>query len=204
MSLSTGQPVPLVGVDGPLQFGDLVLLTAGPLLATGTGIPAGGYNYVNPLAPSNGQPLPENVILRGPEIAQTIVELTQMNVAIAIEAAARPYVALVDLHGLFQTLHQDGLVLGGTQYTTDFITGGLFSLDGIHPNDLAHAVIANTLIDAVNARFGASIQRVNPTDWATPTASAASPVGPDGKPMPRIDDLSERLPKPIPPFVTLH
>lgn len=203
VSLSTGQPVPLVGVDGPLQFGDLVLFTASTLIATtGTGIPAGGYNYLNPSVPSNGQPLPENYILRGPEIGQTLIEVTQMNLAIAAEAANRPYVAVVDLHGLLETLRIDGLTLGGTHYTTDYITGGLFSLDGAHPNDLAHAVICNALIDALNARFGASIRRVNPIDWSTPSASAARPAFPDGPALPaRIDGLTDRLPRPVPDHV---
>lgn len=205
VSLSTGQPVPLVGADGPLQFGDLVLLNASSLIATGTGIPAGGYNYLNPSVPSNGSPLPENYILRGAEIAQTRTEVQEMNLLIASAAATRPYVALVDLHALYDAITTTGLVIGGTPYTSDFITGGLFSLDGIHPNDLAHAVIANALIDALNARFGASIQRVNPLDWATANASRARPALPPNRPLPvLIDGWDGLLPKPVPDYVRLR
>lgn len=207
VSLTTGQPLPLVGVDGPLQAGDLVLLSASTTIATtGTGIPAGGYNYLNPSVPSNGQPLAENYILRGAEVTQTQTEIAEMNAAIAAQVAARPWVAMVDLHALYQDIGTNGIVLGGTRYTTDFITGGIFSLDGVHPNDLAHAVIANAVIDAVNARFGASIRRANPLEWATPSSSAARPAFPDRRAYPRFEpaeDLMERLPKPIPPHVRL-
>src|SRR5262249_35024959 len=50
VSTTNGSPLPLVGVAGSLQLGDLVLLTAGPLLKNGFGFPTGGFNYVNPAA----------------------------------------------------------------------------------------------------------------------------------------------------------
>jgi hypothetical protein len=199
VSLTTGQPLPLVGVAGPLQPGDLVLLSASSTIATtGTGIPAGGYNYLNPSVPSNGQPLTENFILRSAEIPPTLIEVDEINTAIQTEVAARPYVALVDVNQLFRDIHNSGLTLGGTRYTSEFITGGIFSLDGIHPNDLAHALIANTLIDAVNLRFGASIRRVNPLEWASASSAAARPAFPEGRVYPRIEGLEVVLPKPIP------
>lgn len=199
VSLTTGQPLPLVGANGALQPGDLVLLSASSTIATtGTGIPAGGYNYLNPSVPSNGQPLPENFILRNAEIPPTLVEVDEINTAIQAEVAARPYVALVNLNQLYRDLHNSGLTLGGTRYTTEFITGGIFSLDGIHPNDLAQAVIANALIDAVNLRFGAAIRRVNPLEWASASSSKARPAFPDGRVYPRIEGLEDVLPKPIP------
>lgn len=201
VNATTGAPLPLVGASGPLQQGDFVLLTASTTIATtGTGIPAGGINYLNPSVPSNGQPLPENFILRAAEAAQTRTEVGLMNAALAAEVAARPYVALVDLNGILNTIAANGLRIGGNLYTTDFITGGLFSLDGVHPNDLAHAVICNALIDAVNARFAAGIPHLNVLDWATPSSSAVQPAFPgEGRALPvRIDGLEERLPGPGP------
>jgi hypothetical protein len=204
VDLANGQPLPLLGVDGALQVGDLVLLSAaGTIATTGTGIPVNGYNYLNPSVPGNDQPLAESYILRSAEIAQTQVEIGEMNAGIAAQVAARSYVALVDLHALYQDLGTNGLALGGTRYTTEFVTGGLFSLDGVHPNDLAHAVIANALVDAVNARFGAAIRHANPLDWATASSSAAKPAFPEGRAYPRIEGLMERLPRPIPPYVQL-
>ena len=175
LSATTRVPLALVGAAGPLQQGDFVLLTASTLIATtGTGIPAGGINYLDSTVVSNGQPLPESLILRAAEAAQTRAEVSKMNAALESEAAARPYIAIVDLNGLLNSIAADGLQLGGNLYTTAYITGGLFSLDGVHPNDLAHAVICNKLIDAVNSRFGAAIPRLNELEWATPSSSSGA------------------------------
>lgn len=174
VSTTSNLPVPLVGADGALQIGDYVLLTAGPLIATGTGIPAGGYNFVNPAAGSNGQPLPEFLILRAAEVSAARSEIEKMN-AVADSVARRPFVTRVDLAGLLKDISTNGYPIDGILYTSDFVTGGLFSLDGVHPNDLGYAILANEMIDAVNSRFGSSVPRVNPAQFATPSASRAQP-----------------------------
>ena len=174
-STTTGALLPLVGTGGPLQLGDLVLLSAGSLIATGTGIPAGGLNFVNPAAPSNGQPLPESLILRAPEVAATRTEIAKMNDAVS-SVSTRPFVTKVDLADLLADISTNGVRIGGNLYTSAFVTGGLFSLDGVHPNDLGYALMANQLIDAVNVRFGSRVPRVNPAEFASPNASRARPA----------------------------
>ncbi len=187
VSLTTGQPVALVGPGStPLSAGDFVLLTAGPYLAQGIGIPVGAYNYVNPAAPGNGQSLPDSVILSVPEASAAITEVTEMNAHLDT-LTQRPFVAKVDFHGLLNTVAASGYRLGANTFTLDFITGGLFSLDGVHPNDLAHAVVANLMIDAVNARFGSGVPRLNPSEFASPNASRALPApGHEGLPRPML------------------
>ena len=197
VNTTTGATVPLVGVNGPLQPGDLVLLSAGPVIATGTGIPAGGYNYVNPPAGSNGQPLPENLILRDAEVTDTRTVIGQLN-AVVDSVSARPFVAKVDLHGLLATIASSGVSIGGNLYTDDFVTGGLFSLDGVHPNDLGYALMANTMIDAINARFGCFVPPVNPSTYASPNASALKPVT-DRYPLVQSLDESFRMLFPMQP-----
>jgi hypothetical protein len=59
-------------------------------------------------------------------------------------------------------------------YTSAFVTGGLFSLDGVHPNDLAQALLCNEVIRAVNARFASNIQPLDPLKFATLSSSSAS------------------------------
>jgi len=170
ISLQTGQPVPLIGPNGPLTAGDFVLLTAAAHLATGDGIPVGGYNYVNPAAPGTGNPLTDADVLSASEAASIKAAVDGYNTAIRTEAGAAG-AALVDMHGLLQTAATVGLDYQGTVYNADFVTGGLFSLDGIHPNDLAHGFLANTMIEAVNATFGTGIPSVNLSEAATGTAS---------------------------------
>lgn len=174
-STVTGQPVPLLGASGPLQLGDLILLPAGSVIATGTGIPPGGFNYVNPAAPSNGLTLPENLILRAAEVATAQTEIGKMN-AVVDSVALRPFVAKVDIHDFFSDIAANGIRVGGNLYTSAYVRGGLFSLDGVHPNDLGYALMANQLITGVNARFGSRIPLVNPSEHTSPNASRVRPA----------------------------
>lgn len=191
VSLTTGQPVPLVGAGGPLQVGDLISLRAGPLIAGGTGIPAGGYNYLNPSAGSNGQPLPESLILRAAEVAATRAQISEIN-AVVDSVSTRPFVAKVDLAGLLATIATSGISLGGATYTNDFVTGGLFGLDGVHPNDLGYALMANTMIESINLKFGCFVPPVNALAYASTNASAVAPVR-DRYPLVRGLDESFRM-----------
>ena len=82
-----------------------------------------------------------------------------------------------------------------TTYTDRFITGGLFSLDGIHPTDLGHAIIANVMIEAVNRKFGSNVPYARLLDYSTPTSSSARPSGAATRPLipARMDGIEERL-----------
>lgn len=50
-----------------------------------------------------------------------------------------------------------GLEVDGFSLTPDFAPSGLMSTDAVHPNPRGHAVVANLVIDAINAKWGASI-----------------------------------------------
>ncbi len=41
-----------------------------------------------------------------------------------------------------------------------------FSLDGVHPNNLGHALIARALIDVLNEEFALGISQIDPADYA--------------------------------------
>lgn len=177
VSTVTHTPVPLLGPnDAPLSPGDLVLLTAGPSLAAGVGFSTDGYNYVNPAAPGTGTGLSNAQVLDETEQGVIATAVTNMNAALDAIVAARPWATLVDLHGLLADIAANGYTVGSVTYTKNFVTGGLFSLDGVHPNDLGHAIICNALIDAVNARFGATVPHLNVTQYATATSSRMQPA----------------------------
>jgi hypothetical protein len=171
VNLQTGQPLPLIGPGGtPLGPGDFVLLTAGADLAGGKGFPANGYNYVNPAQPGTGVPLDDSEVLSANEANVITSTIDGYNSAIRTEAGLAG-AAVVDQHALLQTAATVGVSYQGTLYNADFVTGGLFSLDGVHPTDLAHGFLANTMIDAVNATYGSHIPPVNLSEAATATAS---------------------------------
>ena len=165
---TTGVHVPLIGPNGPLDPHDFVLLTAVGSLSSGIGIPValGG----------TGQPLPDTQVLRVSEVTELQTTIAEYNAAITSEASARG-AALVDLNGLLTKAATTGIRYQGTLYTSAFITGGLFSLDAVHPNDFAYGLLCNVMIDAVNAKFGSSIRDVNLSSVASLTASSMRPAG---------------------------
>ncbi len=194
ISLTTGTPISLIGPGSTaLSPTALVLLTAKDSLAAGTGFPLDGYNYLNPAVPGNGRPLLDSQVLDDAE--QTTINNTifAMNSALDAFVADSSWMTEVDLNGLLSDLSTNGFQLGSTTYTTDFVTGGLFSLDGVHPTDLEHAIVCNKLIDAVNAKWGSTIPHLVVSDYATPTSSRLKPVADGGLRQLRIDGLAQGL-----------
>ena len=150
--LVNGTPVPLIGPNGPLSANDHVLLTASAELARGNGIPVqlGG----------TGIPLTDGVVLNAAEAAKVEARVKALNSIIA-DVAQEQGAALVDIHGLYQHVVQVGEVVGGIEFTDDFLTGGIFGYDGIHPTRLGYGLVANAFIDAINQTFGAHIAPVD-------------------------------------------
>jgi lysophospholipase L1-like esterase len=151
--LPDGSLVPLIGPQGPLSLADKVLLPASAKLAMGIGVPAavGGTNL----------PLDDSDVLSASEVATISARVAALNGIIA-QAASDFGAALVDINGFFNDIVADGYPVGaGIVLTTDFLTGGVFSYDGVHPTPVAYAVVANLFIDAINDRFGDSIPPVD-------------------------------------------
>jgi hypothetical protein len=165
---------------------DFVLLSAADSLAIGVGFPVGTRSYLTG-APGNGRPLPDKLVLSHAEAAQLQGVIDNYNAAIDSVATGRGG-ALVDLNRLLKAAATTGIRYQGTTYTDQFVTGGLFSLDGAHPDDLSQGLLANALIDAVNARFGASIPRVDLTGVASASSSRLRPPIGEGPALPWIQD----------------
>jgi hypothetical protein len=143
-----GSLVPLIGPRGLLGPGDKVLLPASELLARGIGIPAalGG----------TGLPLPDEAVLDAGEVAAIEGRRGELNNVVRT-VAGEGGGALVDTAAVFDEVRARGLELGGIRLTTDFLPGGVFTYDGIHPSPISHAVVANLFIGAINRQYGGSI-----------------------------------------------
>lgn len=148
-----GQPIPLIGPNGPLGAGDFVLLPATALLAQGFGLPPG-------IPGSNGQPLPDSAVLSANEVATIRDRVNAFNNVIRAVANERN-AAFVDINTELTRLATTGVNVGGVTYTGAFLTGGVFSYDGVHPNAFGYAYIANLFIEAINDRFNGEIPPVN-------------------------------------------
>lgn len=177
-----GNPVPLIGPNGLLGAGDRVLLPASSLLAQGIGIPTalGG----------KGTPLPDSVVLSAAEIATISARVNAFNNIIRTVAQQRN-AAFVDANALLREVAQRGVPVGGVTFTAAFLTGGIFSYDGVHPTSFGYAYIANAFIEAINEQFDAEIEPVNlyPFVFGTSATQAARGVSASGMINLGLDDL---------------
>ncbi len=144
------------GQIGQLPPGSLVNLTASSFLAQGFGIPTalGG----------NGMPLPDQVVLTPSELGIINERVGQYNDVI-FAAGARFDIPVVDFSSFFKGVVQHGLHYGGVELGTAFLTGGMFSYDGVHPTDIGYSVIANEFIRTINAAYGSEIPFTSITNF---------------------------------------
>ncbi|MFT5671606.1 MAG: hypothetical protein ACI9JT_000221 [Polaribacter sp.] len=77
------------------------------------------------------------------------------NTTIAAVAASNPNVALVDLKSVL-TEASTGIQFDGYTMTTNLVTGGLVSLDGVHLTARGYALMANKILAAMDADFGSN------------------------------------------------
>ena len=160
-----GNPVPLIGPTGPLSPGTYVTLAASSLLAKGVGIPTslGG----------TGLPLPGEVILDQAELAIIRDRVNVNNQAIRDVAQANGATVL-DLNATFADLTANGRNVGGVAITSEFLTGGLFGYDGIHPTDLGYALVANEWIPALATAGAATLPLVDLGPFLGLTAASST------------------------------
>jgi hypothetical protein len=179
--LVNGQPVPLLGSRAippdcpvapcPLPPGTLIHTIKAPLLeAQGVGIPAalgglaveGSGNLATALpdgsfTPPAG-PLVSGVLLYADEVTAIQTRTNDLNARIRADTTGSSMV-LYDLNARFAQIAQEGYEVGGIRLTTAFLQGGLFSADGTHPTQIGYAIVADDIIQRVNAATGSTIPR---------------------------------------------
>ena len=112
-----------------------------------------------------GVPLNDSQVLTEAEVNMVITAQTAYNNSIAMLAAANDNVILVDVNAAMNQLANGGISYDGGMITSEFVNGGGFSLDGVHPTARGYAVISNIILDRINEEFDATIPAVNPADY---------------------------------------
>lgn len=107
--------------------------------------------------------IPSQYALTADEVAKVKDATTQYNQIIA-GLATNFDLGLVDMNSKLMDI-QKGIVWDGIKMNTKFVTGGVFSLDGVHLNPRGCAVAANYFIDAINLKYGSTIPQVNITNY---------------------------------------
>ena len=157
---------------------DLLLLTSAGVIATpntdriaalvGLGVPEAQAIQLS----INGItfPLEDQWVLTSDEVSTIDSAAAQYNATIANLAQANG-LALVNAKAALAQIASTGRTENGITVSSDFVTGGMFSLDGVHPTPRGYAISANDIITAVNSKYGSTIPHVNIGDYATITAS---------------------------------
>ena len=134
---------------------DLILLPTQSVIGTspvGVAAPFNVYGITYPLEDKH--------ILIPTEITEVSTATNAYNNTIQAQAAARG-LAFVDVNSLYNQVNNGGIVANGLTLTSTFLTGGMFSLDGVHLSPRGNALMSNKFLQAINSNYGSNLQGVN-------------------------------------------
>ena len=105
-------------------------------------------------------PLQDTHVLIPSEISEIKLATDAYNVSIKAAADLKG-LAFVDTKAIMTQLSTGGIVANGFTTTSAYVTGGGFSLDGIHPSPRGYALIANAFSTAINEKYGATLKKID-------------------------------------------
>lgn len=137
-------------------------MVAGELVLLSTPLDSVKCNSMGSVFPFRNQ-----FVLTLDELALIRSQIAQYNAAIT--AIASTYdLALAKPNELVNKL-QTGIVYNGVTLSAKFVSGGAYSLDGIHFNPRGNAIISNEFIRALNAKYRAKIPAINAVNYPSIT-----------------------------------
>ncbi|MDB5023795.1 MAG: hypothetical protein JWP78_1550 [Mucilaginibacter sp.] len=145
----------------PATAKDLIVLTfptgkiAQPVMTPYGALPYGLTPYT---------PIDNQYVLDEKEVVLTQSYIQSYNATIKSIAAAKG-LAVFDAYTFLNNVKQNGLVVDGVSVNSNYISGGLFSLDGVHLTPRGYAIVANEFIKAINGKYGSSIPLANVSDY---------------------------------------
>ena len=113
---------------------------------------------------SAGNPFPSTLLLDDLEQVSVAAATNSFNSTLIAAANARN-LAVFDANTFFRSVATGGFTTNTVGNSAAFVSGNLFSLDGVHPTPRGYAVIANEMIKAINATYGAAVPRVDATSY---------------------------------------
>jgi len=110
-------------------------------------------------------PIPKKFILTLEDIDKIKTATTSFNAIIKTLADKDHFnLALADMNAKLNELKK-GIIWDGITLNANFVSGGAFSLDGIHLNPRGCALTSNYFIDAINAKYGSTVPHVDITKY---------------------------------------
>jgi hydrogenase/urease accessory protein HupE len=132
---------------------DLLVLTSRTFIGTTVG---GNPSAINGVS----VPLADNWVLSKDEVAEVKLAVDAYNLTIKSLADAKG-LAFVDANAIMSQLYNGGIRFGNYHLTAAYVTGGAFSLDGVHPSSRGYVYIANKFLEAINAKYGSNFKPVD-------------------------------------------
>lgn len=136
---------------------DLMVLTSRSFIGTAVG---GNPQQVNGVS----VPLADNWVLSKDEIAEIKVAVDLYNASIKSIAEAKG-LAFVDANAVMSQVFNGGIRYGNYHLSAGYVTGGAFSLDGVHPSARGAALIANKFAEAINAKYGSTFRPLDLAEY---------------------------------------
>lgn len=110
-------------------------------------------------------PLADQWVLSADEANEIKVATDAYNATIEATATAKG-LAFADLKTVMNGLiSPTGITANGFTIKSQFIFGGAFSLDGVHPSPRGYALIANSFTAAINKKYGSNMAPVSFADY---------------------------------------
>lgn len=105
------------------------------------------------------KPIPARYVLDATEVGNVQSATLTFNQILQTAAQLRG-LAYVDMNAYLKTL-QTGITFNGAELSTKFVSGGAFSLDGVHLTPKGYALAANEMIRTINAYYKSSIPTID-------------------------------------------
>ena len=104
--------------------------------------------------------LADRFVLSKKEVAELKTATDAYNATIKSLAESKG-LAFVDTNAILNQIANGGITANGFNVTAAYVTGGGFSLDGVHPSPRGYALIANKFLEAINLKYGSNFKGVD-------------------------------------------
>jgi hypothetical protein len=105
-------------------------------------------------------PIESKYVLDKAEVANAQDFVNSYNATIKSVAESKG-LAVMDAYAILNTIKGNGILYEGTTLNSSYISGKVFSLDGVHLTPMGYAVIANEFIKVINAKYGSTLPAVS-------------------------------------------
>ncbi|WP_369048135.1 G-D-S-L family lipolytic protein [Tenacibaculum sp. UWU-22] len=101
-------------------------------------------------------PLSDKWVLTPEEQTEIKTAIDAYNSEIEIVVNANENITLIDLNAILQEASTSGVAFDNYNMNTSLVFGGLISLDGVHLTARGYALMANKMLEAIDAGFGSN------------------------------------------------